>query len=140
MARPLPLAQSIQPVSIDDGPIPAPEHLNEAQGKIWKSIVRRLGNDWFPTEVHNLLAAYCQHVCNGRRIAAMIDAHEAEDTIDHFDPLWLTTYDKLLKMLERENRAASSAATRLRITNQSLRLPDDKKPPSTPGDKKPWQA
>jgi hypothetical protein len=51
------------------------------------------------------------------------------DQIANFDPAWLNDdeglkrYDRLLTMNERESRAASSLATRLRITRQAVEHP-----------------
>jgi hypothetical protein len=64
-----------------------------------------------------LLELYCRHVVQARVIA---------DEIGNFDRAWmadddgLKRYDRLLGMAERESRAASSLATRLRITRQAV--------------------
>lgn len=63
-----------------------------------------------------MLENYVRHVVRGRILASEIEA---------FDQSWmadddgLDRFDKLLKMAERESRAASSLATRLRITRHS---------------------
>jgi hypothetical protein len=60
---------------------------------------------------------YCRHVVNGRILA---------DELLSFERSWLADndglrrYDRLLAMAERESRAASSLATRLRITRQAI--------------------
>jgi len=60
---------------------------------------------------------YVRHVVNAQVIA---------EQIARFDPVWLSDeeglkrYDCLLKIAERESRAASSLATRLRITRQAV--------------------
>lgn len=64
-----------------------------------------------------MLEMYCRHVVQARIIA---------DEILNFDRAWLADddglrrYDRLLAMQEREGRAASSHATRLRITRQAI--------------------
>jgi len=85
-----------------------------------------------------LLEMYCRHVVNNRVMA---------DEILNFDRAWISDddglkrYDTLLRIAERESRAASSLATRLRITRQAVDHP------TTAGRainnnlevKKPWQ-
>ncbi|MDR5776574.1 MULTISPECIES: hypothetical protein [unclassified Caballeronia] len=67
-----------------------------------------------------LLEMYCRHVVNARTIA---------DELLNFERAWLARddglkrYDRLLAMSERESRAASSLATRLRITRQAVEHP-----------------
>jgi hypothetical protein len=98
-----------------------PEHLSEEQRAEWEAITRRLPASWFPRETHGLLVAYVQHVTAHRVLSGMVD---------EFQPAWtieaegLQRYDKLLTMREREGRAMSSLATRLRITPQSRMLKD----------------
>lgn len=68
-----------------------------------------------------MLELYCRHVVRSRILA---------DEITTFDRSWLADdeglkrYDRLLAMAEREGRAASSLATRLRITRQAVEEPD----------------
>ncbi len=142
-----------------------PDHLTPDQADIWCSILASLEDDWITKESHDLLAAYCQHVCQQRRLNGMIATHEAAmdaglkapgvtmaeqlgmDELDdegedaEIEPFemaeWVKTYDKLLKMLDRENRAMSSLATRLRITNQSLRSNKSDKPARKA---RPWET
>lgn len=109
----------------------APYDLTDEQTEEWWAVVNRLAADHFPRETHALLAQYCRHVVAARRVAQLIGACEAESDLD------VETYDRLLKMQEREGRALSSLATRLRITQQSTRSPDNKPPSQV---KKPWQT
>ncbi|TQE93739.1 MAG: hypothetical protein FKY71_18045 [Spiribacter salinus] len=91
----------------------APAELTKEQAAEWNAIVDRMPADWFPKETHGLLAQYCRHVVAARHVSQLIEQHEqaGEFDIDH--------YDKLLKMQEREGRAASSLATRMRLTQQA---------------------
>jgi hypothetical protein len=81
-------------------------------------------SDYFPREVHPLLAAYCRHVAAGRRIADMIRKLEnalAEEVNGGLTAVEVVSsrakiMDRLLGMQDREVRAASSLATRLRLT------------------------
>jgi hypothetical protein len=82
---------------------------------------RSEGADFFRTAaLRSLLAEYCRHTDAASILATQIDACEPE---------WLTTdtglkrYDLLLKMRDRETKAASDKATKLRLTNQSRYTP-----------------
>lgn len=108
----------------------APYDLTNEQTEEWWAVVNRLPADWFPRETHGVLAQYCRHVVAARRVAQLVAAEEAGE----FD---LDRYDQLLKMQEREGRALSSLATRLRITQQAT---VDKRTQKPPQSKKPWEA
>src|SRR5688572_9599498 len=106
----LTVARQLESVARPD----APYDLTDEESEEWWAVVNRLPADWFPRETHALLAAYCRHVVGIRRISELI--RNAEANSQDFD---LGDYDKLLKMRERESRAASSLATRMRITQQT---------------------
>jgi hypothetical protein len=120
------LADTLETITRPD----APYDLTDEQSAEWWAIVNRLPADWFPRETHGVLAQYCRHVVAARRVAQLVSACEAEADLD------LDRYDTLLRMQEREGRALSSLATRLRITQQATVSPKAKKPN---GVKKPWQ-
>ena len=107
-----------------------PDELNDEHKAEWLAVVNRLPADWFPRETHSMLAQYCRHVVSARRVANLIANLEASDDFD------LDQYDKLLKMQEREGRAMSSLATRMRITQQATVNPKKTKGTQV---KKPWQ-
>jgi phage terminase small subunit len=94
-----------------------PDYLTARQQEEWRQVVASMPNGWFGRETHGLLTAYCRHHSNAKVVAEQIDTlnpnalREAEG---------LEVYDKLSKILEREQRALSSLATRLRLTPQSL--------------------
>lgn len=93
---------------------PPPEELTAEQAQEWRAVVGTMPADWFTRETHGLLATYCRHVVTSRHLSK---------TIDEFDPEWLKTasgtetFDKLTKMREREGRALSSLATRMRLSH-----------------------
>lgn len=107
-----------------------PDDLTDEQRVEWLSVVNRLPADWFPRETHSVLAQYCRHVVAARRVAQLIDA--AETSGEDFD---VQAYDRLLKMQEREGRAMSSLATRMRLTQQSTYEAKKKKPTASA---RPW--
>jgi hypothetical protein len=75
--------------------------------------VNRLPAEWFPRETHAMLAAFCRHVVAARHIAQLIVAAEQRRKLN------LNEYSKLLRMQEREGRAITSLATKMRISQQS---------------------
>lgn len=108
-----------------------PAELTDEQAQEWRAVVNRLPADWFPRETHPMLAAYCRHIVALRRIGQLIEHIESQKDID------LEAYDRLLKMQERESRAMSSLATRMRLTQQSTYDPKKKKPLAA---KRPWKG
>lgn len=95
----------------------APAHISEAERAIWMDVVNDQPADAFTVTHSPLLELYCRHIVQARILA---------DELANFDRAWmadddgLKRYDRLLAMAERESRAASSLATRLRITRQSI--------------------
>jgi hypothetical protein len=87
------------------------------QSNEWIDVVNRMPADWFPRETHSILAQYCRHVVSAKRVDDLIESLiKGETESGNF----LCDYDRLLKMQEREGRAMSSLATRMRLTQQSL--------------------
>lgn len=108
-----------------------PDELTDEQAHEWRAVVNRLPAEWFPRETHGMLAQYCRHVVAARRVAQLIASAEAGETLD------VEEYDRLLKMQEREGRALSSLATRMRLSQQTTYDPRKKKPSTT---KRPWET
>jgi hypothetical protein len=115
-----------------------PEELTPEEAIEWRAVVDRLPADWFPRESHQLLVQYCRHVVKARVIAGLIA---------DFEPEWAATdeglhrFDKLTGMAEREGRAISSLATRMRLSQQS-RYADrvaHGKSASPNASRKPWE-
>lgn len=110
----------------------APYDLTDEQAAEWWAVVNRLPADWFPRETHALLAEYCRHVVKSRRIAQLVADAESKPVID------VDELDKLYKMAERESRAISSLATRMRISQQATSTHRANK--GTRGVRKPWES
>lgn len=108
----------------------APYDLTDEQSAEWWAVVNRMPADWFPRETHGMLAQYCRHVVAARRVAQLIANAEKAKTID------IGEYDQLLKMQEREGRAMSSLATRMRISQQATVRADQARKPTQV--EKPW--
>jgi chaperone required for assembly of F1-ATPase len=110
----------------------APYDLTDEQTEEWWAVVNRMPADWFPRETHGMLAQYCRHVVAARRVAQLIAKAEKQKALD------VEAYDRLLKMQEREGRAISSLATRMRISQQAtVRAEQARKPKQVD---KPWEA
>lgn len=127
LAAPASLTTRLQP----------PGHVSEAERGVWLELVGDQPAAAF-TAVHSpLIEMYCRHVVQSRILA---------DEIVNFDRAWLADkdgldrYDRLLKMAERETRAASSFATRLRITRQAVdQQTVARQNKNAPTARKPWE-
>lgn len=110
---------------------PVPDDLTDEQSAVWRTITNRMPADWFPAETWPLLAMYCRHVVSARRVAQLIEQEETSESVD------IETLDRLYKMQEREGRAMSSLATRMRLTQQTTYDKSRKKPIQV---RKPWEG
>jgi hypothetical protein len=115
MPRKSAAALAIVPKLVQPRPEP-PEGLTEEQADEWRAIVNQLPPDWFPRESHALLIAYVKHVSDLKRISRWLDQFRDEWMLSSDG---VARYDKLLTMREREGRALSSLATRMRLTQHS---------------------
>ena len=109
-----------------------PKDLHPDASAIWKTTVNALPSDWFRPETHVQLASYCRHMAEEQEISRQIEHYKC--TAENFDT---KEYDTLLRMQERESRAAFSYATRLRLTPQSTY---DPKKPKGAVQKAPWES
>lgn len=120
-----------RPVVVTNRP-DAPYDLTDEQSEEWWAVVNRMPAEWFPRETHALLAQYCRHVVAARRISQLITALEGEIS-KKANPTKAAMgavgqLDKLLHMQEREGRAMSLLATRMRLTQHSTYDAKKKKP------------
>ena len=97
----------------------APHALTAQQAQLWREIVESVPGGWINHAQEPLLAAYCRHVSAADRLSAMIDQNESD--LNDFGAL--QRFGKLLSMRERETKALSSLATRMRLTQQSQMHP-----------------
>ncbi len=95
----------------------APLHMSDAEQSVWVEVVNDQPAASFTPTHSPLLELYCRHIVQARILA---------DELVNFERPWMASeeglkrYDRLLAMSEREGRAASSLATRLRITRQAI--------------------
>lgn len=101
-------------VHVDRRPEP-PVDLTPEQSDIWAMVVGALPADWFPAESWPLLAQYCRHTIEARRIAQLIDQECARPDLD------VATYAELLKLQKAETTALKAMAASMRISQQSRR-------------------
>lgn len=122
----------------------APAELTRDETRIWDTVVAAESADWFNGATRPLLAQYARHVIRARQVAALIQALEAsvaaqavanqrEEAVVMLGAV--KALDKLCRMQERESKAISTLATKMRITQQSTRNQRGNKIES----KKPWQ-
>lgn len=129
-------ASLIAPVGVSKR-LAAPAHMSDAEMSVWAQVVNDQPAASFTATHSPMLEQYCRHVVQARVIA---------DMIFNFDSAWanddegLKRYDKLLAMQEREGRAASSLATRLRITRQAIdQQTVARSQINAPKGRKPWE-
>lgn len=117
-----------------------PDDLSTAQAEIWRGIVNRLPQDWFPRETLTILAAHCRHVTTHRLLS---------DAIDLYQPDWLTVeggverLGKLTAMRDRETRGMVATARALRLTKASQTRPETAyraAKAATSDGRRPWDA
>ena len=109
-----------------------PQRLNDAERELWIAVVNSLPADWFGAASLPVLEQYCVHVIEARRLTDLI-AQAVDD-----EDLMISDYERLLRMRERESRAVSGLATKLRITQQSTI--NWRGNPSREGKRKPWHG
>jgi hypothetical protein len=113
------VAGLVAPTRVDER-LRAPLHLSDAERSVWVEVVNDQPGGAFTPTHSPLLEMYCRHITQARILA---------DELINFERAWLADsdglkrYDRLLAMSERESRAASSLATRLRITRQAVEHP-----------------
>lgn len=94
-----------------------PIEMSEAEATIWRAVISSEPREFFRVDAQlGMLAAYCRHRAAADKIGRVVGEFEDE---------WLKSsdgvarYSKLLAMHDKEVRAGTSLATKLRLTNQS---------------------
>jgi phage terminase small subunit len=91
-----------------------PGQLGDAEAEEWRQVAARMPVDWFTRETWPLLEAYCSHAVSHRALSVRIREWQAKPA-----DASVKLFADLLKMRDREVRAMTSLATKLRLTNQS---------------------
>lgn len=90
-----------------------PHDLTDEEVEIWAAVTGAMPADWFSPATVPVLAQYCRHVIHARRVGELIERMTGDPEFS------VEEYDRLLKMQERESRAISSLATKMRLTQQA---------------------
>ena len=115
-----------------------PAELTDEEVEIWAAVVDCEPSDKFSPATAPMLAQYCRHVVQAKRIAVLIERATSDIDPETKQPtLSIEDYDRLLKIQERETRAISSLATRMRISQQATTNHRGNKKPIAA--KKPWE-
>lgn len=130
-------AVALQAPAVASHRLMPPAHLSDAEQSVWAQVVNDQPAASFTDTYAPLLELYCRHVVHSRILA---------DELANFERSWLADdeglkrYDRLLAMNEREGRAASSLATRLRITRQAIdQQTVARSQINAPKGRKPWE-
>jgi hypothetical protein len=109
-----------------------PHHLTDEEVEVWADVVNAESADWFSPSTVPILAQYCRHVVQAKRLGELLERATSDPA------LTIDNYDRLLKMQERESRAIASLATKMRISQQSTtNHRGNKRPIAT---RKPWET
>lgn len=114
-----------------------PNDFSDDELEVWCRILDSLEDGWITDLQRDSLVAFCRHVVQADYVAGLIREAKANRKIGdiiEFSKL----LNKLTAMLDRENRAVSSLATKLRISNQSLRSSKES-PEARASSFKPWE-
>lgn len=138
-------------IAFDPAPRPpVPPGFDAEEAECWRKLTGSQPADRLLPEFLPLLEMMVHHIVAGRRISQMIaeiEASMAREEAEEPGPeprvrVILTataTLDRLFRMRDRENRAASSLATRYRLTPQTVF--DRTKPKGMPsGARVPWEG
>jgi hypothetical protein len=108
---------AVVPVGMSIARLPPSAQLTSEQRRIWLETVNARPAEWFGPEQVPLLEGYCRHAAYAAALAGEINQC-GPDGLQEDDGL--KRLRALLDMHEKEVRAMSSLATRLRLTNQAL--------------------
>lgn len=117
-----------------------PADLTEAQAKVWRATTASEAADFFRTDaLRELLKDYCRHKVSAAELSAQIELYDPKLAMT---PDMIGALDKLLKMRDRETKAAADKATKLRLTNQSRYTPQAASTAAKNASlqKKPWEV
>ena len=118
--RPSSVSKTLVSGNFGERPEP-PNSLTKRQKAIWREVVAAEDPILFNTAVlRGLLADYCRRRATGEEISEVIDGSGA---VAQQDDEQLARFDQLLRMRDREMTAVITAATKLRLTNQSRYQP-----------------
>jgi hypothetical protein len=108
--------------------LPPPAELKGEARAMFVKIVKSEPPDWFTQASTTLLAQYCRHAVEARRIAGLLEGCDPEAD--------LKQYARLLAAARGESATLASLGTKLRLTPQATRNHRGNRPRIGP---KPWE-
>lgn len=97
----------------DDAP---PPELTEPEAAIWRAVIATEAKEFFASAVlRGMLADYCRHKASADKLSEFLSLFE----LDPVNIRGMARYEQVLKIRANEIRAATSLATKMRLTNQS---------------------
>jgi hypothetical protein len=130
-AASLAIAQVVAPLETVERQRP-PHDLTDEEVEVWAAIVGAEAADWFTPSTVPLLAQYCKHTINARRVSELIERATSDPELSVRD------YDRLLVMQARESQILATLATKMRIAQQSTTNHRGNHKPSAA--RKPWEG
>jgi hypothetical protein len=91
----------------------APHDLSDEEVEVWAAVAASKPADWFDAATVPLLAQYCRHCVQARRIAELLERATSAKDLDPND------YERLLRMQRGESASIAMLATKMRLTQQS---------------------
>jgi hypothetical protein len=92
-----------------------PFDLHDEECVVWAEVVNSMPSDWFTPGSAPLLTQYCRHTVQSRRIAAMIEKATGDPELELID------HARLLRMQAVETNTLALLATKLRLSQQSIK-------------------
>lgn len=133
--RPPSAALSITAVLDRVDRIKPPHDLSDEECEVWAAVVNDQAADWFSATTAPLLAQYCRHTVQCRRIAELLERATSDPELK------LSNYNRLLAMQDRESRAMTFMATKMRLTQQSTLNHNAQRVGNKSGpSRKPWEG
>lgn len=90
----------------------SPHELNDEETEVWAQVIEAFPSDWFSPANTPLLAQYCRHIVQAKRVAELIERALSDPDVE------TVYYDRLLKMQQRESNIIQILATKMRISQQ----------------------
>ena len=91
----------------------APHDLSDEECEVWSAVVASEPANWFTISTRPLLAQFCRHTIQARRVAELLERALSDKNLS------ISDYNKLLTMQDRESRAIATLGTKMRINQQS---------------------
>ena len=132
------LTKKIPGAGFKDRPHP-PENLGVEEATLWVDIVNSRPSDYFGEETQALLEEYVRYVSQGRWLGGMVLCQREE--IDNGGVVDSEALRRLIVMQTQTTAKIMALARSMRLTQQSIYLPDSSAGKGKPKDleEKPWE-